>query len=345
MAMWIPESNIGNGAYRYVELGRVARDHEAVFRQKDRKTGKPTMIHVDKIDEWRWKVGNRGLYTSVFQHHRPALGSAQLASLYLDLDAPGEPERVLEDVRRVVGFLLTRVPAEGLRIYFSGSKGFHVEVEAVVLGIVPEKKLADVFRRVVGRVARELELSTVDYHVYDGRRMWRLPDSRHQKSGLFKIHLLPEELEKSFDYLAELARFPRWFVPPPQVQDRSANQWWREQCYEAELRPFYYHGTNMHAVMASGSKLMDDKLQGLMTTSEGKRNRELNRTAFLFGQLRQAGRLLDPVTTEAEIHNAGLSLGLSEAEVRKTMRSGIEHGESSPYGNYRGGTLHGSRRY
>src|SRR5208337_1970619 len=53
-------------------------------------------------------------------------------------------------------------------------------------------------------------LKTVDLKVYDKRRLWRLPNSQHQKSQLYKIPLTHKELESlTMEQIKALAVKPR----------------------------------------------------------------------------------------------------------------------------------------
>ena len=71
------------------------------------------------------------------------------------------------------------------------------------------------------------------------------------------------------------------------------------------------------------------ELDKLRATPKGDRNNQLNKSSYALGQLVGAG-VLNPAQVESELIAAAQSLGLSEAEATRTMRSGLEAGEREP---------------
>lgn len=74
---------------------------------------------------------------------------------------------------------------------------------------------------------------------------------------------------------------------------------------------------------------MDAEIERVRSTREGGRNAALNQAAFSLGQL-IAGGMLDRATVGDALLAAARSIGLSEAEAIKTIRSGFRSGASSP---------------
>jgi len=105
-------------------------------------------------------------------------------------------------------------PKESVVAYFSGNKGFHVTAAAGVFGdVAPSVELPCVFRllrRSTVEQARVRHPETVDYGIGDRLRLFRLPNTRHSRSGLYKIPLsLTEMLHGSPEEVRALAREPR----------------------------------------------------------------------------------------------------------------------------------------
>ena len=180
---WIdPESTKYLSQWKYVEIAHYVPKLDRVIRDQDHKV--PIMLERDALDGFRSQNGNLGIYTSVWLYDTIDIDSAKrLGSLYFDFDSENleDPQN---DVKKLVDYLLQVMPEESIRIYFTGAKGFHVECEAVSLGITPSNNLPNLFRYIAEQLREELELSTVDFSVYDQRRMWRLPNSQHQKTNL-----------------------------------------------------------------------------------------------------------------------------------------------------------------
>jgi len=96
-----------------------------------------------------------------------------------------------------------------LPIYFSGAKGFHIMIPTDLFGIEPGNKLDEIFKNLVQELLPEgVE---VDLKIYDKTRLFRLPNTIHSESGLYKIPLgLDEVFNKSIEEIKELAKKPRY---------------------------------------------------------------------------------------------------------------------------------------
>lgn len=78
-----------------------------------------------------------------------------------------------------------------------------------------------------------------------------------------------------------------------------------------------------------GLAAFDKELEALSETLEGTRNVQLNKAAFSLGQL-VAGGELDRELVESELLSTAISIGLSEAEARPTIKSGLDAGAKEP---------------
>ena len=91
---------------------------------------------------------------------------------------------------------------DNIGCYFTGGKGFSIEVELNEY-ITPEK-----FKAITLDIAGDLD--TFDTVVADPNRIVRVSNTRHQNSGLYKIPLTPEELVSlSISEIKLLAKNPR----------------------------------------------------------------------------------------------------------------------------------------
>jgi hypothetical protein len=115
---------------------------------------------------------------------------------------------------------------DAIRIAFSGHKGFSLEIPGTLFGgFTPAADLPHRFRR----LARALfpQGSTLDTAIYESVRLWRVLNTRHGRSGLYKIPLTLSELERlTIDEIQGLAAAPRpghnipddeWLPRPDQV--------------------------------------------------------------------------------------------------------------------------------
>lgn len=122
-------------------------------------------------------------------------------------------KRSLDDARKVVDYFRVthQVPDHLINCWFSGKKGFHVIVHPGVFGIQPHRHLTTIVKMAVGQLQDTLSLSTLDMAVYTLKgRQWRIPNSIHPGSGLFKVEVTPREiLDWGPEQFLKLASRPR----------------------------------------------------------------------------------------------------------------------------------------
>ena len=145
-----------------------------------------------------------------------------IAPLYFDIDADGQLDKALLWARTLVEFFVAELelPKPAVRVWFSGSKGVHITVDAAALGIQPNPTLTVDMKIVAAELVRYLATTgvpdlTVDAAVYSLPRLLRLPDQINPKSGLHKVELYHSELfQLSAEQIMELARLPRGSLWP-----------------------------------------------------------------------------------------------------------------------------------
>ena len=103
-------------------------------------------------------------------------------------------EVALQDTRALVSKIvyIYRADPAAIRIFFSGSKGFHIEIPAECFGgFEPSADANKKVKALAFKIAGSIEL---DPQAYDLTRLWRVPNTRNAKTGLYKIPLTYEEL-------------------------------------------------------------------------------------------------------------------------------------------------------
>lgn len=172
-------------------------------------------------------------------------GEALTNKLVFDFDYEDQIEVAKQDTIT----LLDRLGKLGIdvdnsvQIFYSGGKGFHVEV--------PIKDTLEPLelKAVCGSICDGLK--SFDGQIYNTTRIFRLPNTRHQKTGLYKIELDPGELlECTVDQIKAKAKLPTNsnFVPTV-VQDTA----FLEPLKEAANKP--------QSVQVSGEEI--DGVRGL----------------------------------------------------------------------------------
>lgn len=219
--------------WRKLEVARYVPDLSRVIRMKNGDN--PVFIDVDDIDSFRSRYDNVGLYTSIWHYNVENVDEAvRLGSLYFDIDN-NDINVSYQEVKKLYEYLSSFVPEESLLVYFTGKKGFHIECEAVALGINPSNNLPNIYRWIANKVSDELSLSSLDFSVYDARRMWRLAGSKHQDTGLYKNLINKDLLFSSIENVKEFCVDQVDSYVPDQVFNPKANEWFREHIYEQEI--------------------------------------------------------------------------------------------------------------
>jgi KaiC/GvpD/RAD55 family RecA-like ATPase len=107
--------------------------------------------------------------------------------ILFDFDDNQNIEKARKDALTVCARLVEHaVPEDKLRIYFSGNKGFNVEV------MTDQEFTRQEFVNIVGNLAGDLE--TFDEKINNESRVIRAPLTKHPKSGYYKIPLSLTEL-------------------------------------------------------------------------------------------------------------------------------------------------------
>jgi hypothetical protein len=121
-------------------------------------------------------------------------GAALATCFAADFDSEDNLERSQDDARRTVRRweAVYGLSPEALRYYFSGNKGFHVEIPAELFGGLEPSKDTAARLKAMGRLMLG-ESGTADLDIYNTSRLWRLPNTKNKKSGLYKIPLTAGE--------------------------------------------------------------------------------------------------------------------------------------------------------
>lgn len=135
-------------------------------------------------------------------YHEPALGY-----YVLDFDCSTSIDTARRDCQRAIAEL--HLEEKSFKIYFSGSKGFHLYIRQEFFQITPSDHTAKDFERLAVEIAKAHGLETLDDSIYQANRKFRLPNSRHPKTGLYKVELTKEQLDTlSIEEIQTLAKSP-----------------------------------------------------------------------------------------------------------------------------------------
>jgi hypothetical protein len=251
-------------------------------------------------------------------------GPAACPWLWFDVDR-ADLDEARRDTLTLARFLMRCYPKldcdAGLGVWFSGGKGFHLGIECWP-GNRPDPLAPAIAKRLALALANAAGV-LIDPAIYDRQRLWRLPNSKHATSGLYKIPLTLGELELPVERICELARQPRGCALP-EVGDPMAEL---ETDWNAAL----------DAVKRSGSV---DVAGRRVPLADAPVVPKFVRDFIGFGDVQEPGRAVTLWRCAAALAEAGtppaviwglleepaLKTGLPVHEVRKQLCAGIAHG-------------------
>jgi len=208
----------------------------------------PTIIDVSEVSQYRDKHPNVAAWISHFRfredfqahcHESQSVagydGLCYSANLWFDVDVAFEENteesrvaamaKALELTKKLINMIMRgyEYPADGLRCYFTGSKGFCLSMITEAFGLEPSKDFNDKCLYLVKKITalqttddEETSSFEIDEGVYDKTRLWRIPNTPnekmwHDQTPRYKIPLTVNEILECADIkqIIEMARTPR----------------------------------------------------------------------------------------------------------------------------------------
>lgn len=175
----------------------------------------PEMIRVSELQEWQAKhqSSTQGLFSTIYRYPTddPYIGGV-ISDFYMDFDYEENPDKARKEAVTVVKKLVQDydIPEKSIGTAFSGMKGISVTVDHRIFNAKSSAYLPLIWKNMVQELIAQLRLKTADTSIYERRRLWRLVNSQHQKSGLLKIPLTLAELENfTIEKIKQMADKPR----------------------------------------------------------------------------------------------------------------------------------------
>jgi archaellum biogenesis ATPase FlaH len=131
-------------------------------------------------------------------------------ALFVDVDKKDDNEGARQSALSLIDRLMNDygVDQEDLWIYFSGNKGFHLGIPSWMIG-AEQSSDCDIPKQCENFVKKLCEgIPNIDSGIYNPNRIFRIVNSRHQDSGLYKIPLTFDQLNTSVDEIRVLAEEP-----------------------------------------------------------------------------------------------------------------------------------------
>ena len=282
------------------------------------------------IVSYRAKYNNIGLYRSAYWYNNieNVYESALFSDLYFDFDSEDDIDKAREDLLFVIwkmhlknGFSL---PMEAFRIYFSGKKGFHLVIPHEYIGIKPHYQLDKLFKWIAMEMYEQSIHETVDLVVYEKRRLFRLENSKHQETNLYKVPITYEEANLPIEDILKIASSPRLLKYPmpelvPQAR-REYERFSREMVEEEKRRAERWKNRPARKPFEEGE--MPSYVKTLIDGGPQKGYR--NETAAALSSYWFQQSLSEDEILERLLEWNGGSL--PEREIKSTMRSVLKRG-------------------
>ena len=183
--------------------GHIVPVNQARINGVDTECYRSLFLFDEKLKEYYDKTGSVAGY----------LGLHTADGLVFDFDGEPLDDLVAKSVVDFIRYLETmyELPVDYVRIAFSGNKGFHVSIPfAAVCGHPrPSNHFHKIYKGIISDIAGD-DWKYLDTSIYEIRRIFRMTNTKHIKSGLYKIPLTFNELQSlSIDEIKELAKKPR----------------------------------------------------------------------------------------------------------------------------------------
>ena len=189
------------------------------IHRADAKTHYPWLrVHVDKVPEIVNKYVNTevNLYSTLQRFDNPEHQDNEIeyCPLAFDFDCSTDIEKSYADCKVVVNYFVEYglgISPEEMMTYFSGNRGFHIVINAEIFGAEPMIDMNKVWRVLVTHLNKEWKIPTtgdnkLDISTYIRRKAWRIPNTKHLKTGLYKRALTFDELMSGVNNIKELAK-------------------------------------------------------------------------------------------------------------------------------------------
>lgn len=211
----MPESMVQPKPF-YVEFGRnkPTKEGNMFIRNEYREVN--WMNYHQHCSDYIQKNPGWGLYATAFQYSTSDPYTADLrGDFYLDFDDEDDIKKAQEDALRIIQHLTIspnyRIPANMIKVFFSGKKGIHVTVPYHCFGVDWHPHLDRMYRIMAEELMPFAPNQTLDMKVYERRRLFRLKGSQHPSTGSYKVPMeLKNLLARSEADIQQLSKDPNY---------------------------------------------------------------------------------------------------------------------------------------
>ncbi len=280
---------------------------------------------IRNVNEFKLKKEIRDCFRSVFLYDcklkkyvdekksvKEFSGQHIINGIYFDFDNLDLEISRSETIKFVLAlFTNYDLSVESLKIYFSGSKGFHVIIPFSFFteNIEAKENNWQIHKAIAEELAKGFE---IDHSIYGRNKIFRIENTINKKSGLFKIELTFSELNSlSISQIKELAKDKRE-TTHNKIKDNQVNSLlnnvfkkWNEYDFEKPENKF----------------IIDNILNNENILIEGvNRGQRHNKLLKIFGKLKRKGIAKEDIIAIVKLWNEKNRPPFPENELTKEIK-------------------------
>lgn len=164
---------------------------------------------LDDVEKYRSEVDFHITWQRYCNELRGQFGE-MFGNCPFDFDHEEDIEIAQRDCIKVYDFFVRGgVRPQNIRLFFSGRRGFHLELDYRSFMEKPVFDLHLIYREfykhLESKIKPEKHKSTMDPAIYASRHLWRYPNTKHSKTGLYCIPITYDELKLPYVRIFDLA--------------------------------------------------------------------------------------------------------------------------------------------
>ncbi len=174
-------------------------------------------------------------YVNHFEQHKSCKeysGQEWADFIPIDLDDKKNIETAKTDAIKIVEFLVSEygVDPNNLEIFFSGNKGFHINLSSKFFEYEPCSNIHLKYKDFASWLIEKTKITTLDMQIYKKNQILRVPNTVNSKSGLLKVKISFEQLKMSMEEIRKLADplTNTGYVPSVQPSAALLKQVWED---------------------------------------------------------------------------------------------------------------------
>jgi hypothetical protein len=217
-------------------------------------------------------------------------------------------------------------------IYFSGSKGFHILISHNIFGFEPSKDINKQYKKVAVELKTYTVHKSIDTKIYDNKRLFRVPNTINQKTGLYKVPISYDKIKSinSFEELKQYATKQKPVMPKITKFNKKAQDAFYELIEKVDKEEREKVNTKLAKEFIQRKELLPC-VQYILNhgAAKGQRN---NSTVALANSLFQVGKDFDEVLEIISYWNINKNdEPLDESEIRITVQSAYSNAKQNRF--------------